>query len=34
MSTKTRQTWGEVLKFVVTVMTAILGALGVSSCSL
>lgn len=33
MSTKTRQTWGEILKFVVIVMTAILGALGVSSCS-
>lgn len=33
MSTKTKQTWGEILKFVVTVLTALLGALGISSCS-
>lgn len=33
MTEKTKQTWSEILKFVVTVMTAVLGALGLSSCS-
>lgn len=33
MTEKTKQTWSEILKFVVTVTTAVLGALGISSCS-
>ena len=33
MSIKNKQTWNEVIKFVVTVLTALLGAMGVSSCS-
>ena len=33
MTEKTKQTWSEILKFVVTVRTAVLGALGISSCS-
>lgn len=32
MSIKNKQTY-EVIKFVVTVLTALLGAMGVSSCS-
>lgn len=34
MTEKKRQTQNEVIKFVVTVLTALLGALGVSSCTL
>ena len=34
MTEKKRQTLNEVSKFVVTVLTALLGALGVSSCTL
>ena len=30
---KNKQTWNEIIKFVVTVLTALLGAMGVSSCS-
>lgn len=33
MSIKNKQTWNEIIKFVVTVLTALLGAMGVSSCS-
>ena len=33
MSIKNKQTWNEVIKFVVTVLTALSGAMGVSSCS-
>lgn len=33
MTIKTKQAWAEILKFIVTVMTAVLGALGISSCS-
>ena len=34
MTEKKRQTLNEVIKFVVTVLIALLGALGVSSCTL
>lgn len=34
MTEKKRQTLNEVIKFVVIVLTALLGALGVSSCTL
>lgn len=34
MTEKKRQTLNEVIKFAVTVLTALLGALGVSSCTL
>lgn len=34
MTEKKRQTLNEVIKFVVTVLTALLGALGVSACTL
>ena len=34
MTEKKRQTLNEVIKIVVTVLTALLGALGVSSCTL
>lgn len=33
MSIKNKQTWNEFIKFVETVLTALLGAMGVSSCT-
>ena len=33
MSIKNKQTWNEIIKFAVTVLTALLDAMGVSSCS-
>jgi len=32
MTTKTKQTWNEVIKFLITVLTAVLGSMGVASC--
>ena len=30
---KNKQLWSEVIKFTVTILTALLGALGVASCA-
>ena len=32
MTTKTKQTWNEVIKFLITVLTAVLGSMGLASC--
>lgn len=32
MTAKNKQTWSEIIKFLVTVLTAVLGSLGVASC--
>lgn len=32
MNLKSKQTWNEVIKFLITVLTAVLGSLGVTSC--
>lgn len=32
MTRKSKQTWTEVFKFLATVLTAVLGTLGVTSC--
>lgn len=32
MTTKTKQTWNEVIKFLITVLTAVLSSMGLASC--
>ena len=32
MTTKSKQTWGEIIKFLITVLTAVLGSMGLVSC--
>lgn len=33
MTAKKKQTWNEILKFIVTVLTAVLGTMGITSCN-
>ena len=32
MTVKNKQTWNEIIKFLITVLTAVLGSMGVASC--